>query len=62
MGGLIGMFTLHTWPERRCDSPSPRDAGGEDFLNTFPSLRTNSTLLGATVAIYEIGALFGKPS
>ncbi|GAA6007633.1 sugar porter family MFS transporter [Rhodotorula paludigena] len=34
--------------------------GGEDFLNTFPSLRTNSTLLGATVAIYEIGALFGS--
>ncbi|GAA5979691.1 hypothetical protein JCM11641_004055 [Rhodosporidiobolus odoratus] len=34
--------------------------GGPYFLETFPSLATNSTLLGATVAIYEIGALFGS--
>ncbi|BGP40963.1 hypothetical protein JCM10450v2_004968 [Rhodotorula kratochvilovae] len=34
--------------------------GGADFLDTFPALKNNSTLLGATVAIYEIGALFGS--
>ncbi|BGP25437.1 hypothetical protein JCM10295v2_004362 [Rhodotorula toruloides] len=34
--------------------------GGHDFLQTFPALANNSTLLGATVAIYEIGALFGS--
>ncbi|GAA6021792.1 hypothetical protein JCM10207_002061 [Rhodosporidiobolus poonsookiae] len=34
--------------------------GGAYFLDQFPALATNSTLLGATVAIYEIGALFGS--
>ncbi|BGP71192.1 putative Sugar transporter STL1 (putative) [Rhodotorula toruloides] len=34
--------------------------GGADFLETFPALANNSTLLGATVAIYEIGALIGS--
>ncbi|GAA5906943.1 hypothetical protein JCM6882_000008 [Rhodosporidiobolus microsporus] len=34
--------------------------GGSYFLDQFPALQTNSTLLGATVAIYEIGALFGS--
>ncbi|BGO92267.1 hypothetical protein NBRC10512_001187 [Rhodotorula toruloides] len=34
--------------------------GGADFLDTFPALANNSTLLGATVAIYEIGALVGS--
>ncbi|BGP17076.1 hypothetical protein JCM10213_006894 [Rhodosporidiobolus nylandii] len=34
--------------------------GGPYFLAQFPMLGTNSTLQGATVAIYEIGALFGS--
>ncbi|KZS90655.1 general substrate transporter [Sistotremastrum niveocremeum HHB9708] len=34
--------------------------GSEHFLKVFPSLAGNPTLLGTTVAIYEIGAFFGS--